>query len=96
MDYKTFINIRRPIIRTCLIGGTYQIFRNFCDQKLLDYENGDTTYEGYEFVWASVDNPYSIYGILFDDYDFLPKTVHSESIDQIIWYVKTHERLERT
>jgi hypothetical protein len=97
MDYKTFINIRRPIIRTCLIGGTYQIFRNFCDQKLLDYENGDTTYEGFEFVWVGCDDDGRSYlGMLFDDYDFLPKTIHSEVIDQIIWYVKTHERLGRT
>lgn len=93
MNYKTLISTRLPTTRICMIGGTYQIFKFFCDQKLLDYDCGDTTYEGYEFVWANPDNPESIYGMLFDDYDFLPKTKFSEGVDKIIRYVKSHKRL---
>ncbi len=48
-----------------IIAGNYQEFKNFCDNRLHDFDNGDMRFSGDTFIYYS--NDQSCRGIRFND-----------------------------
>lgn len=73
-----------------VIASSYRSFTFFCEQKMLDFENGNEKYSGCEFIYC--DRPENILGRRFDDYiefgDFYHHPV--ENYNEIFMLVKSN------